>query len=122
MNSGSPRARVVWRGIALLFAVSVVMVRLGLAGCSPALSGPTKAGGGVDGQPSQAGTTPAPPASKPAPAETPTAAEANEAVNPPPPDPRLSNPAFFPPTKAGGGFYPRPRPAAPPPQKASEPR
>lgn len=113
MNSGSPRARAVWRGIALLFAVSVVMMRLGLAGCSPALSGPTKAGGRGDGQPSQAGPTPAPPASKPAPAKTPSAA---------PPDPRLSDPAFFPPTKAAGGFYPRPRPAAPPPQQAAEPR
>jgi len=117
MDSGSPRARTVWRGIALLFAVSVVMVRFGVAGCSPAFFGPTKAGGGFNGQAAPAASTAAPAANKPAPATTPTAKELNEANNPPAPDPRLSDPAFFPPTKAGGGFYTRPRPAAAPPQQ-----
>jgi hypothetical protein len=97
----------VWRGLALLFAVSVVTIRLGVVGCSPAFIGPTKAGGGFNSQ----GAPPSPPANKNAtPAAKPTAKNA--------PAPRLSDPAFFAPTKAGGGFYPGPAPAAAPQQQA----
>ena len=95
MDAGSPRARMVWRGLALLFAVSVVTIRLGIAGCAT-------------------------PAAKPAatPAAKPAATTAAKPAATAAPNPYLSNPAFFAPTKAAGGFYPGPAPAAAPQQQA----
>jgi hypothetical protein len=78
MTVRSPRAVAIWRGLALVFAVSVVAVRLGMAGC--ATTAPPPAGAGAAGAPA------------------PVAAA--------PPAPRVRDPAFFAPTKAGGGYYP----------------
>jgi hypothetical protein len=87
MDSRSPRARAVWRALALAFAIAVVVVRLGIAGCGSAGVGPKRTEGNVQG----ARQVPAAPASK----APPTA----------PRPPRIRDPYFLPPTKAGGGFY-----------------
>jgi len=92
MSPGSRESRTLWRAVALLFALSVVTLRLGMAGCSPAFFGSTKAGGGFN-RAQQA---------------SPPGANAPAAPAPRP----LRDPAFLPPTKAGGGFYAAPTPAA----------
>ena len=97
MDAGSPRVRMVWRGLALLFAVSVVAVRLGIAGCGPAFYPPTKAGGGFNPQ------SPPEPPHRPVnlydqgspPAAKSTTKNATPAAKPAPtaaPSPRLYNP------------------------------
>jgi len=114
MGSVSPRVRTMGRGIALVFAAAVVIVRLGIAACSPAVVGPgpafvgpTKAGGGFNSlEPEQA---PPAPQNAAAPSRRDAAAVREE---------ELGEPDYFPPTKAGGGFYARPRRAAAPQQQA----
>lgn len=119
MNAGSPKVRAAWRGLALLFAVSVVTIRLGVAGCGPAFIGPTKAGGGFNAERRQVATEPAPAGGAVGKAGAPGAKDASASpaadnVTPP----RLFDPAFMPPTKAGGGFFPGPLPAGEPQKQA----
>jgi hypothetical protein len=110
MDAGSSRVRALWRAVAVVFAVSVVTVRLGVAGCGPLFFGPTKAGGGFNG--AQQATVPQAEAGEAAPAPNaksgapnPKRAAAKSPAPKPAPKPPLSDPAYFPPTKAAGGFY-----------------
>ena len=90
MNAGSPRVRGLWRALALTFAVAVVTIRLGMAGCGSTAPNATSAGGS---------------ASKPT-------------ASGPPPKAPVRDPAYMAPTKAGGGYFaPLGTPPAPEPQK-----
>jgi hypothetical protein len=103
MDAGSPKGRVFWRGLALLVAGTVVALRLGMVACnSPQKPAPTQAS-------SAAG------AGASAPAAAPTAV-----AKPAPPPRVLRDPAFFPPTKASGGFYGDSFAVPAPPQQQAE--
>jgi hypothetical protein len=113
MDAGSSRAGWLWRWCALVFALSVVAVRLGMAGCTPSVSPATPAGGGTSN------------------ASTPAAATAPEAESVSGKGGGIREPEFFAPTKAGGGFYEppseaaeqqAPAPQAPAPQESPKPR